>query len=243
MPADHNPHGSGAENRMRQLLTEHAHRTPDRADGLNADTVIARARRRRRPRQLAAGGVSALALIGVLTIAIPAITSTGVFDSDASMVATTLGESDMEQRDGVEAPESTGMGDFACTGASPSHAVSGFDVTLQAQSATAPGADAAQWTIAAEIVVVNTGTTAAKLDIDAASFALDQNGKTVGAYFGGPESDAVTLEPGEHTSYALSFIPMSCTPGVTLSGEFELSAAVLIGGELAMTEPVAVATP
>lgn len=242
MPAERSP-GEGREHRMRELLGEHAKSAPSLGEGLQADAVIAKARRRRRPRQLAVGGASALAVVGLLTVAIPFVTDGGIF-GDGPMQATTLAESDMNQREedatGLQAPEATSMGDFACTDASASHAVDGFALTVNAHSiaGTSQG-----WVISADIAIENTGTTAATIDVDAVSVFLDQDGSTVGAYFGGLENDPVTLEPGERSIRSLEIKPAPCDPGHTLAGEFSLRVAVYLDGELAVSEPVTVTAP
>lgn len=241
MPSDNGP-DTNAEHRMRRLLGDHAESTPNLAAGLDADTVIARARRRRRPRQFAVGGASALAVVGLLTVALPVVTSGGFFGGDAPMGASTLAESDMS-RDSLEAPEATAMGDLACTSGAQSRAIDGFDVELRARTATGEIDDTGQWTIDVEIVVTNTGTAETTVDVDAASFSLDQDGASVGAYVAGRDSDPVTLAPGDSDTYALRITPVPCDPRDTLSGGFELRAAVLLGGELATSEPITVTAP
>lgn len=242
MPAERSP-GEGREHRMRELLGEHAKNAPSLGESLQADAVIAKARRRRRPRQLAVGGASALAVVGLLTVAIPFVTDGGLF-GDGAMQATTLAESDMNQREedatGPQAPEATSMGDFVCTGAAESHAVDGYTVTLDAHTVTM---NQDGWLISAEIVIENTGEAATIIDVDAVSVILDQDGSTVGAYFGGLEGDPVTLAPGDRSIRSLEITPEPCDPGDTLTGEFQLSVAVLLEGELAVSEPVTVSAP
>lgn len=243
MPGDHTPEHA-AERRMRELLGDHAEHAPNLAEGLEADAVISRARRRRRPRQLAAGGASALAVIGLLTVALPAVTGSDLFGGDGLMEATTLAETDMSQREegapDREAPEATGPGDFACTGAAESHAIDGYSVTLDAHTVTA---NPNGWLISAEIVIENTGEAATIIDVDAVSVFLDQDGSTVGAYFGGLEGDPVTLAPGDRSIRTLEFAPAPCDPRVALAGEFDVRVAVYLDGELAVSEPVAVTGP
>src|SRR5690606_18532079 len=88
---------SDREKRMRQILSEQA-TLPTGTAAIDADAVIARARRRRLPRQVALGGVSTLAVVGLLSIAVPLLGGMGLTVGESPMSASTL-SSDTTERD------------------------------------------------------------------------------------------------------------------------------------------------
>lgn len=228
---------NSSEQRMRELLTQHAHQSPKGA-GLDAERIITRARRRRVPRQLAIGSASALAVVGLLTVALPVITGTGNL-GDAPMSASSLSEMDTSQRGHDEAPESV-SGDSACFAPLESSVVDGIDVTIDAQSVT--GADDA-WTIDAEVTIANTRDSPASIDLTSASFVLEQAGTPVGFYGGALDESPVTLAPGETGTYATTFTPLLCEPDQSPTGSLTLRVALVIDGAGEASEPVTIEHP
>lgn len=230
-----------SESRMRELLGEHATRGLAHTPELDADAIISRARRRRLPGQVAIGGASALAVVGLLTIAVPAITGVGL-GGEAPMSASTFSEMDSVQRDHEQAPDANGAienVDLMCTSPLNTSAISGLEMTLEARSVTGV---AGEWRIDADIVLRNTGESSLSVDLEAAIFTLGQDGSTVGAHYGGVEGEPAMLAPGGTSTYTVNFEPMPCGSAGALSGEFELWVTVLIDGET-VTSTVPISSP
>lgn len=216
------------EQRMRELLTQHAAQSPAGAE-LDAESIITRARRRRVPRQLAVGGASALAVVGLLIVGLPVITGPGG-PADMPMSASTLSEMDGSQRGNEEAPQEAGTADMVCVSPVAPSTVHGVDVSLNARSVTGP---AGEWRIDAEIVLTNTSASTRDVDLEAAIFTLDQNGSTLGSHYGGVDGPPATLAPGETSTYTVSFEPMPCGLAGVLVGEFTLWATIALDHEQA----------
>ena len=215
------------EHRMRQLLTA-ASQDLESSPALNAESIIARARRRRRPRQLAVGGASALVLVAAFAIAVPAITDPGNVGGPATMDASTLAEPDIEQRGHELESEAHSCADLGCASPLETMVINGLDVALEARSVTGAGGE---WRIDAEIVLANTSATPSTVDLDAAVFTLEQEGATVGAHYGSVDGSPATRAPGESRTYTVNFEPLPCGLSHDLSGEFELWVAIVIDGQ------------
>ncbi|HRP99158.1 MAG TPA: hypothetical protein PK781_01710 [Terrimesophilobacter sp.] len=226
------------EQRMRQLFTQHTNSSPTGGAGLDADSIIARARRRRLPRQLAVGGASALAVVGLLTVALPAIIGPGGLGG-APMSASTFSESDADQREHDGAPEAAEISNLVCGSPLAASDVDGLEVTLEARPVN--GA-AGEWRIDADLVMRNTGSTARVIDLHAAVFALKQGGITVGSHEGSFDESLATLAPGDTATYTARFEPLPCSPTDVLRGEFELWITIVVDGENA-TNAVTISSP
>ncbi|MBX3095058.1 MAG: hypothetical protein KF680_11060 [Cryobacterium sp.] len=242
MPVD-DEHTSG---RMRELLSEHADRALTSASELNAADVIRRSRRRRAPRQAALGAVSALALAGVLIVAVPAVIGSGMFGTGASLdAATTMSESyGSGERDyAPEAPYSIAP---ACEELASSEASSAKGLTVSLTARAVPSG-ATDWHIDSVIDVRNNNTGQSHLSgIAWASLTLTQNGVAVAHSAWYPAEESAELEylgPGETASHSISFAPEWCD-GVPLRGVFEVTVGVTLVSHVSIvSESIILASP
>lgn len=239
MPADNEQNAA----RMRELLSAHADRALASAPELSADDVIRRSRRRRAPRQAALGAVSALAVTGLLMVAVPAVVDSGIFGTGASLdAATTMSESyDSGER---EAPYSIATTCEELASSSEPSSAEGLTVSLTANAVPSSATD---WQIDSVVDITNTNTVQSRSSgIAWASLTVTQNGVAVAHSAWYSVKDSVEheyLDPGETASHSISFVPEWCE-GVALRGVFEVTVGVtLVSNASMVSESVILTSP
>lgn len=219
--------------RMRELLSEHADRALAGTPELSADDIIRRSRRRRAPRQVAVGGVSALAVAGLLIVAVPAVTNSGLFGAPSAIESASIMSGEERYDSGApEAPESDReilhTVPAACEEqtAPPASSYQGLAVSLTAQAV--PITDT-EWQIDSVVDLTNSHSTESRsMGIAGVSIVLAQNGLSVAHGDWHPTEvfpQYETLAPGETVTLPVSVILRWCD-GVVRSGEFELTVGV-----------------
>ena len=222
-------------------------------NSIDPDRVIARSRGRRRPLQIAAGAVGALAVVGIVAVAVqtaqfssPALTtSQGDTDSGATTEQAPLPESFPSTLKRAPADRLN-----LCTGTLTEVAPSFYGLQLDVSfPAEAPaGSDPVDGTVrltntSATRVVGSTGATPA--------ITLSQDGVVLW-HSNGPTDMSlaiVDLEPGASMEYRASFSPVRCEvdddlrpsfrdglPAVP-AGVYDLSAAIDFTADASMLQP------
>jgi hypothetical protein len=226
------------ESELRDLLSS-AHAPHD----LDAQRIIARSRRRRLPRQLAAGAVSVLAVAGISVVAIQT--------SLVSQPPSTVSMIDQSAEGGAAPEASTDSSADSTIKRAPADRINLCEAPLAdvapstlglqldvAFPATAPvGTDP----VVGAVRLTNTGTqTVSGTTSTVPAITLSSEGVVLWHSNGQLDTTerAVTLAPGESIEYEASFVPVRCTvdddraeqfradlPAVT-AGDYELSAAL-----------------
>lgn len=221
-----NEGGNGEDDLRRMLANAH----PNAMRPLDADRVIARARRRRLPRQLAAGAVGVLAIagVGVLAVSVPSLTQPSGISADQAQVM----ESAPSEGTDTIAPMSKRIGaeDLNSCGeirATPDPSGYGLELTVQfpaEASVSSPTIDG---------IVTMTNTSAEPVSgITAIGPTVTVSENDLVVAVSAPSDYAeemVDLQPGESLEYAASFVPARCDVATTEplpTGNYELSGAI-----------------
>ncbi|MDH6180533.1 hypothetical protein M2152_000715 [Microbacteriaceae bacterium SG_E_30_P1] len=189
--------------------------------GLDANAVIARSRRRRLPRQLAAGGIGVLALAGVGVVAVNASLLAPVGSSGGADSAVMSEESgDLETMKQFGAIESLACGaavDSVPAAASGLELTSTFPAVASVDDGTVPG----------RVAVTNTSTESVSGVLTTAPVAaLAQAGVIVAV--GSPEYTGtdVDLAGGESIDLAASLALTGCSSEPLAPGSYDIVVAV-----------------
>lgn len=229
------------ENDLRRLLSE-----TDAPHTLDAAKIVARSRRRRLPRQLAAGAVGVLAIVGVgvLAINVPALRNPAYTSADQSTMFESAPESEAGGGAELDTIKRGGADTLNVCGAplaevEPSRY--GLELTVEAPPVVSPAASLVNGVAR----LTNTSTEPVDGFIATGPTLTMSFGNVVvaqGAPFYVRGDGAVSLQPGESVEYTVQLDLMSCSAdGVQLlsPGDYELSAAVdFTPAELAPDEPV-----
>ncbi len=223
-----------SESELRDLLSS-AHAPHD----LDAQRIIARTRRRRLPRQLAAGAVSVLAVAGISVVAI----QTSLVSPPPSAVSM------MDQSaEGGAAPEASTESTIKRAPAdrinlceAPLAEVAPSSLGLQVDVAFPPTASVGTDPVVGAVRLTNTGTqTVSGTTTTVPAITLSREGVVLWHSNGQLDTAerAVTLAPGESVEYEASFVPVRCTveddgaeqfradlPPIP-AGDYDLSAAL-----------------
>jgi hypothetical protein len=182
------------------------------AGSIDVDGVIARARRRRLPRRIAAGSVSALAVVGVVVLGAqalqpPAPTSTVMLEQQRDVPAQAPPESSDSAFIGIAPAEKVN----GCQGTVAEVAAgrSGLEVVLVLQPSVAPGA-----TLRGEAVLTNSGQTAVQGTASAPPAVTVARAGTVVWHSSGLQLQPVRvqLEPGESVRLPIELTAVECAP-------------------------------
>ena len=231
------------EDDLRKMLRGTGAQAPHSVDPA---VVISRARRRRLPRQLAAGAVGVLAIagVGVLAVNVSTLTQPSSISAEQSQMqeaAPDAGASDemFDKRSGADTLN-------ACTAVVATPDPSRFGLELTVQFPSAAPVSAAR--IDGVVTMTNTSSQPVEGFTAIGPTVTVSQGDVVVALGAPEEYDAtvVSLGPGESVEYAASFAPVRCDEAETGSsseplppGDYELSAAAdFTPNELGVDEPV-----
>lgn len=215
-------------------------RTPT-AGGIDLDRVIARSRARRRPRQVAATLVGALALTGVLVIGVQTLPRPA---SDSAVMM----ESESGAADGGAASEDAALSGpaapliAAC--AAPAGAPTGIvgGLALEVIFPTSVSAGTAQ--IEGTVRVTNVGTTpVSATTAPVPAITVSENGIVVW-HTNGPtilSLATIELEPGQSVELPASATLVRCSPEDDALPEFRADLPALAAGDYALTAAMDVA--
>ena len=215
------------ENELRRMLAN-ANPVTDRP--VDPQLVIARARSRRLPRQLAAGAVGVLAIagVGVLAVNVPSLTQPTGISADQAQVM----ESAPNEGADAEAPMSKRLGAEALNTcgeirATPEPSRYGLELTVQFPAVAAVSSS----TIDGVVTMTNTSTeTVEGVTAIGPTVTVSDGGVVVAVAAPSDYVGAmVDLQPGESLEYAASFVPASCDVGATEAlpaGRYDLSGAI-----------------
>lgn len=222
---------------------------------IDTKRVIARSRGRRRPLQIAAGAVSALAIVGIVTVAV----QTSQFSSPATM--TSQGAADSRSTTEQAAPTDTLESGVKrapadklnlCTGtlaqSAPSFYGLRLDATFPAEASVGTSAVNGTVRLTNTSGMRVTGTTNAT-----AAVTLSQDGIVVWHSNGATIMSLaiIDLEPGATAEYQASFTPVRCGIDDDLepsfrddlpalpAGGYDLSAAIYFTADESMVQPQA----
>lgn len=211
------------ENDLRRLLAE-----TDAPHRIDPATIVSRSRRRRLPRQLAAGTFGVLAIAGVGVLAVNVSTLQGPASTTAEQA--TMSDSAPESSSGLEFDKRGGADVLNACGA-PLAVVdpSRYGLELTVQEPTGSVA-----TEALDAVVVLTNTSAEAVDGFAAlapTLTMSRDNVVVaqGTAAALDGDGALQLEPGESVEYPVRIDLTSCSVDgvqVPAPGTYDLSAAV-----------------
>lgn len=229
------------EKRMRELLSEQATHSVGRT-AIDADTVIARARRRRLPRQLAVGGASALAVVGLLTVAVPLLGGLGMSAGEAPMSASTLSSDGAERDSNTGATESAeDAGTEVCGAAAPGpRQIAGVDVTVSVLKVAHDDG----MRIHAELELANVSDGERSAELESVLFTLSRDGVVIAFYeWPANATPGSTFGRGDTSRFSVEFTPVACDPSAAVSGPTQLSALAVIGGATATSPAVTIPGP
>jgi len=231
-----------SEDELRTLLA-----ATDAPGALDATTVIARTRARRRPRQLLAGTVGALAIVGVSVLAIQVsqvgfVHSTSmVAESDADAPAAESGAGSASDSGGTEsdaikrAPaEKLNLCGGELSEVAPSVSGLQLDVLFPAVAATGE-------TVQGMVRLTNLGAATVGGSTAATPSITVSRGGLVLWHSNGPmimSAALVDLAPGESMEYAASFEPMRCEVEDDLAESFRDALPALPAGEYQLTAAI-----
>ncbi len=213
---------------------------------LDAQSVIARSRSQRLPRQLAAGSVGLLAIVGIAVLGIQVVKAPTV-TSIASGLAGSSAVPQAAAGDAVKRAPASLINLCGAPLASAPASASGLVATVMFPDVAS--ADAAR--IDGQVLLTNTGqfrvlgTTSSSPTI-----TLSQDGVVLWHSNGGTDQSAVVvdLQPGDSLEYRVSFTPLRCEPAdetqptfpPTLPsvppGDYDLSAAIDFSPDASMAQ-------
>ncbi len=188
------------ENDLRAMLAD-----TDSAGRIDTASVLRRARRRRRPKQLAAGAAGALALVGVLVVGVQTLVPV----QQATMME---GGAPAIQDEAFESRQAPAEKVNLCEGALAEIGPSLYGLQLEVMFP--PQASTANAEIAGAVTLTNTsetqviGTTAA-----IPAITVSQGGVVLWHTNGPVDASAIAVDlgPGESVRYEASFVPVRCT--------------------------------
>lgn len=180
---------------------------------LDAGSIIARSRARRRPRQVASGLVGALALTGVLVIGLQGIAPQSGGDSAVTMESADTGVGGSVPEEGALLDRTAAAAVALCGApvAAPTGAVDG----LLLEGAFAESATTGSERIPGVARLTNVGTSTITVSTSPdPSVAVAEAGVVVWHTNGATELSltVVELAPGETTELTASLIPVRCGP-------------------------------
>lgn len=222
-----------SESELRDLLA-----SADAPPGLDARLVIARSRRRRLPRQLAAGAVSVLAVAGISVVAIQT--------SLTSQPPTTVTMLDQSTAGGA-APESADStikrapADRLNLCEAPVAEVAPSALGLQLDVAFPPTAPVGTQAVAGAVRLTNTGTeTVSGTTTGAAAITVSRDGVVLWHSNGPIDAPirTITLAPGESVELGASFVPVACSAEDDLSEQFRPDLPPLAAGDYALSAAI-----
>ncbi|NYF10325.1 hypothetical protein HDC94_001481 [Leifsonia sp. AK011] len=220
--------GMRDENDLRRLLAE-----TDAPHTVDADAVIARARRRRVPQQVAAGALGVLALVGVGVLAVN-VSSLTQSTSTVAEQGSLSDEAPLESSDEMAPMKRLGAESLNTCGeaaASPEPSEYGLELAVQFP----PAASSTSALIDGTVTMTNTSDEAVSgLTVIGPTVTVSRGDLVVA--LGVPteyEMTMVELQPGETVAYAASFVPVLCSTGEDVAtaaalpaGDYDVSAAV-----------------
>lgn len=231
--------GMRDEDDLRRLFSE-----TETPHTLDADSVIARVRRRRFPRQLAAGAVGVLALagVGVLAVNVSSLTQSTSTVAEQSTLSDEAPQEDSNEMAPMKRLGADALNSCGEPVAYPEPSAYGLELTVEfppTASSTSAGIDGT-------VTMTNTsGEAVSGLTAIGPTVTVSQEDVVVA--LGAPAEYATTmveLQPGESVAYAASFVPVVCsttgdatTAPALPSGEYDLSAAVDFTPALGTIDP------
>jgi hypothetical protein len=211
----------------------HAFDAPQSTPTIDPRSVIARSRARRLPRQLAAGGVGLVAVVGIAVLGIQVVKAPTV----ATVAGSAAVSSEAAAGDAPKRAPATLIN--LCGGplASAPASVSGLVATVMFPDVASADSER----IDGEVLLTNTGQFRVRGTTSSSpTITLSQDGIVLWHSNGAVDQSAVVvdLEPGESLEYRVSFTPLRCEPAdesqptfpPTLPsvppGDYDLSAAI-----------------
>ena len=211
------------ENDLRRLLSE----TTDAPHTLDAAKIVAHSRRRRLPRQLAAGAVGVLAIagVGVLAVNVSTLQNPAYTSADQSTMSDSVPESDSE----LEAIKRGGADTLNACGA-PIALVDPSRYGLEVAVEAPPSAMLETGSVEGVVRLTNTSTEPVDgLTVIPPTLTMSSDNLVVAQGMATPlAGDAeLALQPGDSVEYAMTLSLVSCIDGETLPpGSYDVSAAV-----------------
>ncbi len=181
-------------------------------DGVDTARAISRARARRRPRQLVAGAVSGLAMVGIVAVGIQSILPG---EPQVATQSDTFASEPAPADEGIAGTTTTTRAPAdrlnLCVGALTDGVATESALQLEVAFPTTASVDAEK--VEGTVRLINTGSERITGTTGSApAVTLSQDG-TVLWHTNGPIEDIairVDLEPGEALEYAASFLPVRC---------------------------------
>lgn len=221
------------ESELRDLLSR-----PQLSNTIDADAIIKRSRARRLPRQLAAGAIGTLAILGISVVGVQTLRL-----PDQSAITAT------EQETALTAPENGLAGDSIarapaerlnlCEGTLADVVPSRFGLQLDVEfpAAAMAGVEAINGVVrltntGSDRITGTTGATSAVTISENATVLWHSNGPTILSLV------IVDLAPGESLVYEASIVPVRCSIDDDLAGSFPADLPPLAPGNYELSAAI-----
>lgn len=211
---------------------------------LDADRIIARSRARRRPRQVASGLVGALALTGVLVVAVQTLPPSGG-DTAVMMESAPADDSASATSGGSAEPSRAGWSALAtcdAPGPTPTSALPGVTVELSVPASSPVGTGS----IAGVVRITNDSLATIDVSTTSTPWVVITDAGTVVWHTNGAslfELTTLPLAPGTSTERAVTLSAVRCTADDELLSEFPADLPPLPAGTYGTQVAVEVTDP